>query len=316
MRKIIDDKRLIYQCCSLYYENNMGQNQIADYLGISKSSVSRMLQTGREIGIVEIKVHHVTQYMYRDLEKELMDKFQLRDAVVAESSPLDSKVDRFTKLGERAADYLGRFFRDGEYVGVSVGSMLYSVATAQNDCMQRDCTFVPVLGGLGTEGTQSSHVAEAFARKYGGKSIPLYVPALFSNEQLMTEFLKEDSVRYIFDYYEKLNTVVSGINGTLQNQTIERLGLVSHDQLEAYMARGAVGNFLLRFLDENGNSDKFEEFNRRVAGISMEKYRAVNNKILIAGGTGYSGLIQASIKGDYANVLIVDVDCAKELLSK
>ena len=41
MRKIIDDERLIYQCCSLYYEEHMGQSQIAKHLGISKSSVSR-----------------------------------------------------------------------------------------------------------------------------------------------------------------------------------------------------------------------------------------------------------------------------------
>ncbi len=69
MRKIIDDQRLIYRCCSLYYENNMGQKQIAERLGISKSSVSRMLMTGRELGIVEIKVHHLSQYMYEDLER-------------------------------------------------------------------------------------------------------------------------------------------------------------------------------------------------------------------------------------------------------
>ena len=70
MRKIIDDQRLIYRCCSLYYENNMGQKQIAERLGISKSSVSRMLMTGRELGIVEIKVHHLSQYMYEDLEEQ------------------------------------------------------------------------------------------------------------------------------------------------------------------------------------------------------------------------------------------------------
>ena len=106
MRKIIDDQRLIYRCCSLYYENNMGQKQIAERLGISKSSVSRMLMTGRELGIVEIKVHHLSQYMYEDLEEQLKKKFHLRDVVVAESNPLDSKADRVTKLNERAAPYL------------------------------------------------------------------------------------------------------------------------------------------------------------------------------------------------------------------
>ena len=213
MRKIVDDHRLIYKCCSLYYEDNLGQSQIADYLGISKSSVSRMLQMGREFGIVEIKVHHVNQYMYDDLERELMEKYRLRDVIVAESSPLDSKEDRITKLNERAADYLDRLLKDGDYVGVSVGSTLRNIAHTSLECGKRNCTFVPIVGGLGTDEVQSGQVAEAFARKFGGKHIPFFSPAVFSNERLMQEFLKEDSVNYIFDYFKKLNTVISGISG-------------------------------------------------------------------------------------------------------
>ena len=233
MRKIVNDHRLIYKCCSLYYEDNLGQNQIADYLGISKSSVSRMLQMGRELGIVEIKVHHVNQYMYDDLERELMERFHLRDVIVAESSPLDSKEDRITKLNERAADYLDRLLKDGDYVGVSVGSTLRNIAHTSLECKKRSCTFIPIVGGLGTEEVQSSQVAEAFARKFGGKHIPFFSPAVFSNERLMQEFLKEESVNYIFGYFKKLNTVISGISrmssGNLSHLTIERLGFVTEE---------------------------------------------------------------------------------------
>ena len=92
----MDDQRLIYKCCSLYYEDGMGQEMIAKYLDISKSSVSRMLKTGRDMGIVEIRVHHVTQYMYDELERDLMHKYPLKDVVVAESSPLDTSETRIT----------------------------------------------------------------------------------------------------------------------------------------------------------------------------------------------------------------------------
>ncbi|MCI8583688.1 MAG: hypothetical protein HFH13_11235 [Dorea sp.] len=320
MRKIVNDHRLIYKCCSLYYEDNLGQNQIADYLGISKSSVSRMLQMGRELGIVEIKVHHVSQYMYDDLERELMERFHLRDAIVAESSPLDSKEDRITKLNERAADYLNRLLKDGDYVGVSVGSTLRNIAHTSLECGKRNCTFVPIVGGLGTDEVQSTQVAEAFAKKFGGKYIPFFSPAVFSNEGLMREFLKEESVNYIFDYFKKLNIVISGISrmssGNLSHLTIERLGFVTEEMTARYTERGAAANLALRFIDGEGNPEAFDEFNSRVAAISMEQYRRTANKILVTGGGGKREVITACIKGGYVNILIVDVDCARELLSQ
>ena len=46
MKKIVDDERLIYKVCCLYYQDDMNQKEIGDYLGISRSSVLRMLQKG------------------------------------------------------------------------------------------------------------------------------------------------------------------------------------------------------------------------------------------------------------------------------
>ena len=229
MRKIIDDERLIYQCCSLYYEEHMGQSQIAKHLGISKSSVSRMLQTGRELEIVEIKVRHLAQYMYEDLEEELKKKYHLKDVVVAESSPLDSKTERISKLNERAADYLNRLLKDGDYVGVSVGSSIRNLAKTSHEAFHRNCTFVPLVGGIsqhttGMEEVQSNQVAEALAEKYGGNYVSFFSPAVFSNENLMNEFLKEEAVRFIFDYFEKLDIVISGMNiASSMYETVKKL---------------------------------------------------------------------------------------------
>ena len=34
MKKIVDDWRLIYKVCSLYYEDDMRQQEVSDYLGV------------------------------------------------------------------------------------------------------------------------------------------------------------------------------------------------------------------------------------------------------------------------------------------
>ena len=48
MKKIVDDWRLIYKVCSLYYEDDMRQQEVSDYLGISRATVSRMFASERK----------------------------------------------------------------------------------------------------------------------------------------------------------------------------------------------------------------------------------------------------------------------------
>ena len=43
MQKMVDDARLMIKVCDLYYNQNIGQQQIADMLHISRPTVSRVL---------------------------------------------------------------------------------------------------------------------------------------------------------------------------------------------------------------------------------------------------------------------------------
>jgi transcriptional regulator with XRE-family HTH domain len=65
----------------LYYLDGLGQQEIAGMIGVSRSTVSRLLTAARERGIVRISVD---LYDPRDaaLERRLSDRFQLRHAVV------------------------------------------------------------------------------------------------------------------------------------------------------------------------------------------------------------------------------------------
>ena len=54
MKKIVDDLRLIYKCCDLYYTDQMTQQSICDSLGLSRATGSRMLKLGREQVTVRI----------------------------------------------------------------------------------------------------------------------------------------------------------------------------------------------------------------------------------------------------------------------
>ena len=53
-----DDIRLIVKIAQLYYEQEMTQAQIAQTLGIYRTTISRLLKRGRELGIVSIAINY------------------------------------------------------------------------------------------------------------------------------------------------------------------------------------------------------------------------------------------------------------------
>ena len=52
MKKIVDDWRLIYKVCSLYYEDDMRQQEVSDYLGNFQSySVAYASEREKKVGL-------------------------------------------------------------------------------------------------------------------------------------------------------------------------------------------------------------------------------------------------------------------------
>ena len=83
-----DDVYLLTEVASLYYEENYTQEQIAKVMGVSRSGVSRMLTRSRELGLVDIHVHHPLRTSV-PLRDELIHAFNIQDAQVllSTSSP-------------------------------------------------------------------------------------------------------------------------------------------------------------------------------------------------------------------------------------
>ena len=321
MKKIVDDWRLIYKVCSLYYEDDMRQQEVSDYLGISRATVSRMLQKGKESGIVRVEVINPVQFSYNKLEKALERKYGLKEVIVVESRALDTKTESVSRMYERAALYLSQFFKDGDWIGVTMGHTLHNIVKT-NRAFEKDkkLMFVPIVGGIGQStidkvDVQSNRIAQEFSRKFGGTYTQFLSPAVFSEQKAMEYFLKEKSISYIFDDFQKLDTLIMGI-GIPQRveSTLVRAGYITGENLEAFARDGMAGDIALHFFDEDGNTEKFREFNDRVAGMPLEMVKKVRNRIGIAGGENRAEAIRGAIKGGYINMLITNIDAAERLL--
>lgn len=319
MKKIVDDVRLIFKCCSLYYQDGLGQKEICEVLGISRPTVSRMLTIGKERGIVRIEIQNPDNIAYGKMERELEKKFNLQEVIIVSSSPIsDGQYPINSEIGSATLEYLSRVLLDGYLVGITMGLSIQNVV--RSDYFIRSpikATFVPLVGGVAESrlDIHSNYLAQEFADRFVGDCVQFFSPAVFSRREVLEGFLQEKTIQNVIRLYARLDLVLMGIGvPTTEHSTILRTGYVDHTILEEFTVRGAVGDIALRYFDENGDTTPFQDFNDRVAGISLAALKKIPRRVGVAGGRHKKDAVLGAIRGGFINVLITDIDCAENLL--
>ena len=77
---------LVYQAARLYYLQQATQAEIAEQLGTSRPTVSRLLAEARDTGVVQVQVRDPEQTAMVDLELALVDALGLQRAYVTPAS--------------------------------------------------------------------------------------------------------------------------------------------------------------------------------------------------------------------------------------
>lgn len=323
MRQIIENERLIYKCCKLYYEDMMTQQKISDQLGISRVSVGKMLSLGRERGVVLIQVVSPDTLTYNRLSQNLEQMYGLKEVVVVENDPLGTAYDDQNAMSAATLRLLEHYLHPGDTVGVSMGVTLHNICQGQRpEGEPIDCTFVPIVGGIQNLNLRNKNlfihanrIAADFARIFGGKYAEFFAPAIFSNPEVLAGLWDEASMHEIRSYYERLNMVIIGIGIPRRfSSTVTTAGYMSTEEFSEMVSLGAVGDLALQFFDIHGESGQFHSFNRRVAGLPLERFHTVDSRLGIAGGKNKAEAVLGAIRGSYINMLVTDVECAQELL--
>ncbi len=320
MKKVVDDPRLIYKCCYLYYRDGLSQMEICNQLGISRSTVSRLLKAGKERNVVRIELDNPDSVLYGELERSLESKLGLKEVIIVDDIDLGNKYEHSQKVYEEALSYLSRTLQNQYYVGVSMGTTLYNIAKVNMNVDEIDCTFVPVLGGVSVSigsdhGYHSNEIANLFAKKFQGNAVQFYAPAVFDNKETMNGLQKELHIRQVTSLFQKLDVVIMGIgSGFGDDSTVIQSGYITKDQYKEYAENGAVGDIILHIYDIHGDESKFEEFNSHIMGLNSNDLKKIPTRIGVAMGEEKSKAVLGALRSKAVNVLITDINCINSIL--
>lgn len=312
MKKVVNDIRLLVKVCDLYYNKNFSQQQIASSLQLSRPTVSRMLVSAREKGIVKISVSNLETIQHWELERRLEKKYGLKEVLLVDSKSSDAGQKEI--LGMAAAQYLESIITNGQMVGVSMGSTLLEIVSHIGQPEPRHITVVPLVGGMGQLRMElhSNNLAERLANAYGGRVFPLHAPARVSSPMIRDELMREKSLAKTLKMMKKLDIALLGIGCPYKSSSIRATGYYKMNEMEMLEKNKVAGDICMQFFDENGDTSRFQKDNN-VIGIDIHRLGEIPYAVGVAGGPDKIDAIRGAIKGGYINILITDIQCAEKL---
>jgi len=304
---------LLIKISKQYFEDGLTQQEIADTLRTSRSTVSRLLSKARDENIIQISIEPPPG-IYPELEKSLERHFGLIEAVVVETFNHDSPHGTARELGPVAADYLERTIQTNDVIGFAWGTTMKTMVDAMQPKTVLGVKVVQMNGGLTPQMTDvhATSLTRNLAARLGGECYILQAPGVVDSPQTQQTFMADAQVHQVFDLAGGANMAFFGI-GTIAADTLwGRAGLLSESITAELKSLGAVGDIMSRYYDKDGalvNSSLCQ----RVVGIPIEQLLRINRRVGVAGGKDKFEAILGALRGQYLNVLITDHITAQKL---
>jgi DNA-binding transcriptional regulator LsrR (DeoR family) len=312
-----DEQRLMVRVAQMYYQRKMSQSIIANQLGLSQATVSRLLRKSIEEEIVRISVN-VPQGVYTQLEEELIDKYDLLDAVVVDSHSIDNENIINRDIGSAAAYYIETILKQNDLIGISSwSSALLGLVDAMHPVPKKEnVRVIQILGGVGNPSAElhANRLTTRFARLVNGDAIFLPAPGVVGSPETLDAFYNDEFVKNAISLFDEITIALVGIGAVEPSPLLAESGnIFSNEELETLQKGGAVGDILLHFFDEKGKPTK-TFLDNRVASMELQQLKKTERSIGVAGGTRKLDAIRGALIGKWINVLVTDKNTAANLV--
>lgn len=303
-KRVEMSKSVLIRIAKSYYEDNMSQQEIANTLGISRMTISRMLQKAREEKIVEIKIHDENSYI--ELEDRIRGKYGLKEVVIA---PTQKGADLKKVLSEAAAALFMRIVKNKDIVAVGWGSTIAYIPQYIKKAPKMNVTFVPMIGGYGQAQLHfhANQIASGMAEVFGGTAYYLHAPAMVDNVESKAVFLQNDEIKNTLALGEKADIAIIGIGSPFsEGSTLFDSGYFKEDDMRQLKEEGAECDIVSCIYLNKEGQECSRAVSQKVIGISGDCLKEIPLVIGTAGGKGKHHAIDLALKSRYIDIIVTD----------
>ena len=308
-------QNIAYEAAVMHYVQGETMESIARRLGISRSTVSRMVKKARDAGYVQITLHP-PQELADNLGQRLSRKFGINTHVVAVPFGAN-EIRRLEVVATMAGVIISEAIAPADVVGVAWGNTIAAVADALVVKPAAGSLVVQLNGAANQVTTGIPYAGEimaAFGKAYGSVLCYFPVPAFFDYEDTKTALWKEKSIQSVLNLQAKANVAVFGVGslGSSMPSQVYTGGYLSASEMEELSREGVVGDVCTVLLRADGSWEDLP-LNRRATGPTPAALQKIPRRICVVAGVEKAIPLLAALRAGVVTDLIIDEDTAVKL---
>lgn len=298
----------------LYYMEELTQGEVARELGVSRSTVVRLLRRAKEDGLVRITLD-VPRDVF-EMERELERLYGLERVRLVPEANDDEQLKRW--LGHAASELLVEIVEPGITVAVGWGATLRALTDSlMGEHTVEESKIVPLVGGLhrASSGTNSNWVAERLGRHFHAPAQSLYAPLFVEDRSMADALVRDTDIGNTLNLARQASLVIYSVGTLGEEATMVRLGYLSPEERAFLQERGAAGDIACRWIDVHGNPVDLPPTINPV-GLSLDDLKGIPKRLAIAGGEPKREALLGTLRGGYTTILLTDDSTAAYLLER
>ena len=314
-----DDGRAVYEAASMYYAQGETMEVIARHLGVSRSTVSRLLARARAEGVVRIEL---VAPGGGGLERRMGEELGVRARIV----PVREGTTEIHRLQQVAAVAAARFVdmvveeagEDGLVIGTAWGTTMSELSAALPVRRVPGATVVQLNGASDPlrEGPSAGEVLARMGSALGARTIAFPVPAFFDRVATRRAMWSERSIGRVLAVARRARLAVFGVGsvqGALPSQ-VYAAGHLSRQDLAVARREGVVGDVCTVLLRADGSWGDIE-LNARATGPTPLQLARIPRRLCVVAGAGKARATLAALRARVATDLVIDDAAARAVLA-
>lgn len=296
----------------LYFNRGQTQKEIAEALGVSRSTVVRMLDEARKRGEVQIWINAAPGDC-TDLAIALEKALGLEEAIVVPGAG-DAETTA-SDVGAALGRYLSSVITDDMAIGVGWGRTLNASLATFRPQRRSGVHVISLQGGLlEAKAVNPIDYAWRIAGQLGADCLLYLAPLVVDSHDTKRRLITQCGLDQVERAAASLDLAVIscgdiGVEGSsLSHQFLSRT------EYADLLAAGAICDTLCQFLDAQGQTVA-HPVHDRVMAVDLDTIATASHVVLASGGARRAGAIRATIRRTGCQTLVTDEAAARALLA-
>lgn len=308
-----DDASLRLRAAWLYHAYGLTQNEVAEELGVGRSTVIRLLEEARQRQEVKIWIEEEHAELM-ELSLALERALKLDEVIIV---PSPEAADRTASaVGMALGKFLSSAVQDNMTIGVGWGRTLTASLASFHPPKHQGVKVMSLLGGaVETQFANPFEYAWRLATALHAECYLFPAPLVVDSAETRRRLMQDCGIDRLEHLASSLDiAVVSAGDISKSSSSLIRRFITAKENAELLRLR-CVADIMGNFLDAEGNLVP-HPINTRTMSVGIATLRKARHLVLATGGGHRAAAILAAIRGMGCNTLITDEHAARELIAK